>query len=472
VATSRDALAPGVLLGRMAGIGGALSKHLATGTGRALAVVGAVTAALLVFVATRGLDAVVGARIARMAALGLVTAYGVAAAAVVLVVAAYRRRRAPVVVALGSLVISLALGEAALRMLRPMHGMRPLRFYFSPRFHHVMEPGATLVGRLVPGRPPDVAVTNEDGFRTTYSRASFAAEGTRVVILGDSYAYGMGLPQDRAVPQRMERILREKTGKGDIGVLNTGVVSYSPFVERLVFEDVVVAYKPTVVLLLLDATDIGDDDRYAAAARERDGRTYFPRETAPPMIADAPTLLEHLAIYDRLYPRSLLFARTLLHPLDAVKLRDEGREIGLKNSGRFFIFKRPLAETRPFFEATLRNVAAVAADAKRLGASFALVVPPRYQHWSATECPENWEASEYAPVEPYQGEYLRFFDEAKERAGFPIVTLLPEFQAAAKDGPLVFRTDPHWNERGAELVAQALARYVLDHGLLSGAPAP
>jgi SGNH hydrolase-like domain, acetyltransferase AlgX len=451
-------------------IGDRLRRHLATAAGRALGVVGLVSLALFVFVAARGLDAVVGARIMRPWALGLVAAYGLVAAGIVLVAAAYRRRRAPVIVALGSLVVSLALGEVALRVLYPMHGMRPLRFYFSPRYHHVMEPSAKLAGKLVPGRPPDVAVTNEDGFRTTYSRASFLEKKTRIAILGDSYAYGMGLPQGKAVPQRMEKILEEKTGRTDIGVLNTGVVSYSPFVERLLFDDLVVAYRPTAVLLLLDATDIGDDDRYAAAAREKDGRTYFPRESAPPIIADAPTLLEHLAIYERLYPRSLLFTRWLLHPIDAVKVRDDRREIGLHVPGRFFIFKRPLDETRPFFEATLRNVAAVAAAAKAIGASFALVVPPRYQHWNAKECPDNWEASEYAPVEPYQGEYLRFFDEAKDRAGFPILTLLPEFQAASKDGPLVFTTDPHWNERGAELVAETLARYVIAEGLLSGAP--
>src|SRR5580692_6504141 len=167
----------------MQGIGDGLRKHLATGTGRALAGVALVTAALLVFVGTRGLDAVVGARMMRAWALGLVAAYGAAAAGVVLLVAAYRRRRAPVVVALASVLVSLALGEAALRLLYPMHGMRPLRFYFSPRFHHAMEPSAKLAGKLVPGRPPDVAVTNEDGFRTTYSRAAFLEKKTRVAIL-------------------------------------------------------------------------------------------------------------------------------------------------------------------------------------------------------------------------------------------------------------------------------------------------
>ena len=45
---------------------------------------------------------------------------------------------------------------------------------------------------------------------------------------------------------------------------------------------------------------------------------------------------------------------------------------------RYFIYRHPLQQTAPFFQATLANVQAVAASARQAGAAFVLVVAPRY----------------------------------------------------------------------------------------------
>ena len=44
-----------------------------------------------------------------------------------------------------------------------------------------------------------------------------------------------------------------------------------------------------------------------------------------------------------------------------------------------------------------------------------------------------------------------------DEASFPIVNMLQPFQDTA-ESPLVFDTDPHWNERGNAFVARIIAR--------------
>jgi hypothetical protein len=132
---------------------------------------------------------------------------------------------------------------------------------------------------------------------------------------------------------------------------------------------------------------------------------------------------------------------------------------------RYFIYRHPLERTRPFFERTLGHVGRVAERARRIGARFALVVVPRYHHWSDRECPDNWERGAYGGNEPFSNEYFRFFEESRATAGFPILGLLPAFQATS-EFPLVFRHDPHWNARGHDFVARLLAEDLPARGLL------
>ncbi len=125
---------------------------------------------------------------------------------------------------------------------------------------------------------------------------------------------------------------------------------------------------------------------------------------------------------------------------------------GTAETNNFFIYRHPLAATAPYFEAMLKNIAAIAARVHQDGGKFLLVVPPRFQHWNVKECPKNWEAGQYRLDEPYQNEMFRFFEEKRGVVDFPILNLLPAFQAT-QEFPLVFKDDPHWNSAGHRFVA-------------------
>ena len=378
-----------------------------------------------------------------------------------------------------STAAGLAVVEVTARIMVP--GATAVRFsdggVDSRELHHIYPAHAHMYMGRFDGE--DVFVdTNEDGLRTSYTRPDFTTYRTRIVALGDSFTFGMGVTSEDAFPTQLERSLRQATGDARIALLNAGIVSYSPFLERLLLERRLAAYQPTLVFLLLDATDIGDDYSYMRqSTQRRETINFLAEEKAPPRYHGA--TLELLRPFQRpfiwaaRYPLKL--ARKVVGRRDS---RPAGVEAdyyrfavgvdGVMETNRFFIYRHPLDSTRPFFDATMRNIDDIARLSAAMGARFVLAIAPRFHHWSAKECPENWETKYYRLDEPYQYEYFRYFDEAERT--YPIINLLADFQATAKY-PLVFRQDPHWNAAGHAFVADTLARHLLQRHVIDSAGA-
>lgn len=372
-------------------------------------------------------------------------------------------RRGPLLLLLFSTLVSLAFGEAALRLLRPSLGESLYERWPSPLLHHRNAPN-----RASQGMGGHTVSTNEDGFRSPYSRVEFLKHRQRVVLLGDSYVFGLGVAEpDSLAPQlekELEGLLAGRGEAGEVAVLNTGVISYSPLLERAAFRQVASAYRPTTTILFVDVNDIGDDWQYARenvspdAGEPRWDVPERPRRKGP---------CERSALCKAARPLSskllLPFATVAKHwglsreDYDYYKFEVE---VGGKvEKDRFFILRHPLEETRPYFEATLANIEALARDVAAAGSSFQVVVMPRYFHWNDAECPRNWEGFRYRVDEPYEEEYLRFFAEAAAREPFPIWGLVEAFRAH-RGGPLVFEQDPHWNEAGHLLAARTVAGHL------------
>jgi lysophospholipase L1-like esterase len=282
-----------------------------------------------------------------------------------------------------------------------------------------------------------------------------------VLFLGDSFTFGLYVPLESSFPRLLEKRWRQKLGDTEIAVLNAGLVSYSPLLERQLYEKELAAWKPETVVMVFDATDVGDDFQYRRQLRQGPQGAYFAKEGFSKLLPTAGDSWSsaRCALCQRFFvPFSLL--KGFLHPFlmatealgpSALLLEIDGQD----EYNNYFIYRHPLEKTRPYFAATLAEIAAVAAEVKGAGGNFLLVVPPRFQHWNKNECPKNWESGLYALEEPYQGEMFRFFEEQRESLGFPLLNLLPAFQAS-QEFPLVFEDDPHWSSAGHRLVAGAI----------------
>lgn len=378
-----------------------------------------------------------------------------------------RRWRESLAVLVATLV-TLGLAEVALRWLRVPRTLQHFEGMSSTEYHHIYPPNRDMFMGVFEGRTV-VVYTNEDGLRTSYTRATFNGYPNRVVMLGDSFVFGYGVRQEQGLTAVMERLLRDRLGQGRVAVLNAGIVSYSPFLERRLLAGKLRSYHPTLVVLLLDASDIGDDINYQSEAHAGGTRTDFdlrPGEEA----------VYHGALYELVRPWYRYLRGTRLGIALAYPFRTPGRkeydyyhfrlQVGnVLETNRFFIFRHPLSETGAYFSKTLENIDAVAAEAARMDARFVLAVNPRFQHWNAAEAPDNWEKTNYDVSEAYRFEYFRFFDQARPHVGYPIFSLLPAFQAT-REFPLIFRNDPHWNERGNAFAARVLADYLVQSNLV------
>jgi len=415
-----------------------------------------------------------GKDIPRSHAVGALWFYG---GGMTIAIACYRFRPRPteLIMIFISVLFGLGIFEIAGRIVRIPDGMMPFTGLPSKSRHHVMPANVEMFQGHRAGF--DIYVkTNEDGLRTPYSRKEFLSHHTRIAIVGDSFTFGFQVPEDLAYPHQLEILLRQKYPSSDIAILNAGIISYSPILIRRQLEQLIRFYKPHIVLMMFDLTDIGDDYEYQQSLREgKDGKYFDVPEPKVSYYGVVHRLLFVPLLEGSLYP--ITKVRDLIrHVLGLPEEKDieavdpyydfELPINGVIETNRFFIYRYPLEVTRPFFETSLSHIIAASQVTRSMGASFALIVSPRFQHWNPTEAPGNWESNQYKLNEPYQFEYLRFFDEARERVDFPIIDLLPDFRAT-DEYPLVFRTDPHWNAKGHRFVARVLARHIERLGLLS-----
>lgn len=376
------------------------------------------------------------------------------------------RRLAQFALLLGSLAVVAIAAELGLRTVLPWLALPRFRpgGYMHSQLHHRYPPSERMHDRL--GHTRYEVATNEDGLRSPWSREAFGEQAVRVAILGDSFAFGYGLPEERTLPAVLQGRLRAERDSDDAAVLGAGIITYSPLLAAALFEDVVAAYRPTLTLLMLDISDVADDHRYAGQLARRDrGRRFAIEDQAFPDSG-----LRSTALWNLTAP-----LRNWLDPADGRPPPTRGRrpaEIrvdGAVQSDHFFVMRHPLSKTRPFFEDMLRNIDALAATVRAAGSDFALVIGPRHVHWDLAESPANPEANKYGRDPAYHAEYLRFFEEVAPGLDYPVVHLLPAFRASSQR-PLVFDHDPHWNAAGHALVAEVLASFVLERTSGAGDP--
>ncbi len=396
-------------------------------------------------------------------ALGL---YWALAVFVLLIVGHLKTHGKQLLLLLGSTLVAVGGAEVSLRLLVPHLCMPKYHSRPSIDFHHAMPARETMHFGLIGGKHIFVQ-TNEDGLRSEYDREQFQQAEIRIACLGDSFTFGYGVQGENSYPALLQRQLRSRLGQQNVAVLNAGVISYSPLLEDRLLRRVVRHYEPQIVLLMLDSTDVGDDYQYAGELKRPgavDGN--FAPNAAGSQGADLGAVwrlsekwrdTEALKVPIRLLGR--LGNRQPETVYDYYSFEAPVGNVIERN--RFFIFRHPLADTRSYFDRSWSYIERVAASCEELDARLVVVISPRFHHWNRKECPNNWEESEYLREGPHQYEMFRYFEERAATADFDVRSLLPDFQAC-QQFPLVFDSDPHWNNAGHQFVAETLSKLLVD----------
>jgi hypothetical protein len=152
---------------------------------------------------------------------------------------------------LASTALALALGEAIARVVDPDWRLfsppicfRPDLFEQTP-WGYRLHPGRTL--RLRPPAP-DLVVSNAQGFRGTRDVGE-ADPRPRIVVLGDSMAFGGGVAEAERFTERLEAV------EPGWRVENLGMIGYGPDLMLRALEAVGLGARPAMVVMAMYADD-------------------------------------------------------------------------------------------------------------------------------------------------------------------------------------------------------------------------
>ena len=172
----------------------------------------------------------------------------------------------------GLLLASLAVVSVGGRVGSPLAGgsrvvsVDPARFPLVPQRGIMRAPeNPALIWELDPAS----SLINSDGFRDRTFEHTRAPGTHRIVVLGDSVAFGYGVDLEDSFPKVLERLLND-VGTGH-EVLNFGVGGYNTTQEVELYRERAQLWQPDVVLLSYVMNDAMPMGNVLAGVREKGG---------------------------------------------------------------------------------------------------------------------------------------------------------------------------------------------------------
>src|SRR5215211_2282607 len=155
-----------------------------------------------------------------------------------------------------SILFALTLSEIALRLI----GFSPM--YVSPERDRFWKYDSLLGWAHKPGQEgifetPEfrtIVRINDNGLRDRPHSYERQNEIERILVLGDSFAWGYGVEESERFSQLLEKA-------ADVEVINAGVSGYSTDQELLWYRNEGIKYETDLVILVLTGNDVGDNEQ-------------------------------------------------------------------------------------------------------------------------------------------------------------------------------------------------------------------
>lgn len=112
-----------------------------------------------------------------------------------------------------------------------------------------------LKWRVAPGSVEGYTL-NQEGFRgAEFPVGAKGADETRILVLGDSTTWGMGVKDEHVWTARLEEILKSRGIVKQPVILNAAVPGYTSFQGRLLFDNELIKYEPDIIITYFGVND-------------------------------------------------------------------------------------------------------------------------------------------------------------------------------------------------------------------------
>ncbi len=322
----------------------------------------------------------------------------------------------------------------------------------DPLLGHVNRPNARSV---VKG--PEFSVEYEisaQGFRDRSTYAAAKPQGvTRILLLGDSFAYGAGNDYDDIWPVILERRLRQSGRK--VEIIKAGVPAYDTRTEVLYLERLYARYSPDIVVFAFLPNDLFTNQPASQPGEKKRPQAPAPatspdnREAAVRMVSDKKSDL-HL----------LLLARRVLMSNDGIYTR-----LYLSTARRAFFSVPPNDRVTRQFRITADLFSRAQEFCRQKGCKIIVLSIPQQFQVLATASGIAMDDIDLAYIDTE-------FSQLAADKGFAWVPLLPQLAETYASGgeDLYYRYDGHLNPAGNRAVA-AIATGIFLGQLENGGPA-
>ncbi len=317
--------------------------------------------------------------------------------------------------------------------------------------HHALRPGYTS---------PNVN-TNSMGLRSPEVAIPKPPRTIRVLLLGDSFTFGLRALDKDLFARRIEERFRERFAPTAVEVVNAGVLSYCPLLEYLQYRQQLNILEPDLVVLNFDMSDVQDHLAYSRdAVVSADGDPLF--VTEPSLRRQVPSAMPKLLMFEWIGRRIQGLRGRVQSTLEGVAfVRDQDRYLWALDGG-------------PEMDAEAKSAMAPIANLA------ALLRHNRIPLVLATY-PQPWQvAADATPLPPIRGQYGIGYNTVhlndrpfRKLAAFaaeqqiPYVDATPEFRRDAKPASLFLSNDFHFSPAGHALYGHLLSDFIIERQLLS-----
>ena len=182
-----------------------------------------------------------------------------------------RRRFGFKVAAFGlSIGVGVIVVEVAVRIvgLAPALPEQYADFIRDPYLPYMRKPGTVQRGTSRSGEYQFEYRHNSRGLRDVEHTVEKPGGVFRILVLGDSFTYGVGAGFEETYPYRLEQLLSARgPGHPRVEIIKAGVPRFFPEIERLQLEHYGIRYAPDLVLVAFTSNDLVDTVRGMDALR-------------------------------------------------------------------------------------------------------------------------------------------------------------------------------------------------------------